>query len=102
MAISTAFALVSGLLDVEDAEHILATQHALGLPITRAGLTMDMLLRGIHDARKHRGGQLRMPILCGIGEAMFIDEISEPRLEEALAFIRSWSSGGRKQSRYTA
>lgn len=102
MAISTAFALVSGLLDIEDAEHILATQHALGLPITREGLTMDMLLRGIHDARKHRGGQLRMPILCGIGEAMFIDEISEPRLEEALAFIRSWSSGGRKQSRYTA
>jgi len=102
MAIATAFAVVSGFLDVEDAEQILITQRALGLPIIRAGLTMDMLLRGIHDARKHRGGQLRMPVLCGIGEAMFVDEISEARLEEALAFIRSWSSAGQKKSRYTA
>jgi hypothetical protein len=43
-----------------------------------------------------------MPILRGIGEAMFIDDISEPRLEEALAFVRSWSSGGQKKSRRIA
>jgi 3-dehydroquinate synthetase/predicted NBD/HSP70 family sugar kinase len=102
MAIATALAVVSDFLDIEDAEQILATQQALGLPTMRAGLTIDMLLRGIHDAKKHRGGQLRMPVLCGIGEAMFVDEISEVRLEEALAFIQSWSSGGRKKSRYTA
>ena len=93
MAIATALAVVLGILDIEDAKRIVATQHALGLPIVRAGLTMEMLLRGAHEAEQHRGGQLRMPILCGIGEAMFIDEISEPQLEEALALIRSWSSG---------
>lgn len=93
MAIATAFAAVSGILDIEDAERIFVAQDALELPIVRAGLTMDMLLRGVHEAKRHRGGQLRMPVLCGIGEAMFIDEISEPQLEEALAFIRSWSSG---------
>jgi 3-dehydroquinate synthetase/predicted NBD/HSP70 family sugar kinase len=102
MAVSTALAVVSDLLDVQEAEQILSTQHALGLPIIREGLTMDMLLRGIHDARKHRGGHLRMPVLCGIGEAVFIDEISESRLDEALAFVRSWSSPGQKKSRYTA
>jgi 3-dehydroquinate synthetase/predicted NBD/HSP70 family sugar kinase len=102
MAIATALAAVSDILDIEDAEQILATQHALGLPVVRAGLTMDMLLRGVHEAKKHRGGQLRMPILRGIGEAMFIDDISEPRLEEALAFVRSWSSGGQKKSRRIA
>jgi 3-dehydroquinate synthetase/predicted NBD/HSP70 family sugar kinase len=93
MAITTALAVVLGILDCEDAERIFATQYALGLPIIRAGLTMDMLLRGAHEAERHRGGQLRMPVLCGIGEAMFIDEMSESQLEEALAFIRSWSSG---------
>ena len=93
MAIATAFAAVSGILDLEDAERIFITQDALELPITRAGLTMDMLLRGVHEAKRHRGGQLRMPVLCGIGEALFIDEISEPQLEKALAFVQSWSSG---------
>jgi len=102
MALATALAAVTGILDIEDAEQILATQHALGLPIVRAGLNMDMLLRGVHEAKKHRGGQLRMPILCGIGEAIFIDEISKPGLEQALAFVRSWSSGGQATSRRTA
>ena len=93
MAVSTALAVVSDFLDIQDAERILLTQEAVGLPVVRAGLTIDMLLRGVHEAKRHRGGHLRMPILCGIGEAVFIDEISESRLEEALAFIRSWSAG---------
>jgi len=93
MALATALAMILGILDIEDAERILATQHALGLPIVRAGLTMDMLLRGVYEAKRHRGGQLRMPILRGIGEAMFIDEVTEHQLEEAVAFIRSWSGG---------
>ncbi len=102
MATATALAAVSGILDIEDAERVLHTQHNLGLPIVRAGVTMDMLLRGVHEAKKHRGGQLRMPILCGIGEAMFTDDISESQLEEALAFVRSWSSGGQKSTRRIA
>jgi 3-dehydroquinate synthetase/predicted NBD/HSP70 family sugar kinase len=102
MAIATALGVVLGVLDTEDAERILSTQHALGLPIVRAGLTVDMLLRGVHEARRHRGGQLRMPVLCGIGAAMFINEISEPQLEEALAFIRSWSSRSMVEARQSA
>jgi 3-dehydroquinate synthetase/predicted NBD/HSP70 family sugar kinase len=93
MALATALTVVQDILDIEDAERILATQHALGLPIIRAGLTMDMLLRGIHEATKHRGGRLRMPVLCRIGEAIFIDEVTEHQLEEAMAFVQSWSSG---------
>jgi 3-dehydroquinate synthetase/predicted NBD/HSP70 family sugar kinase len=102
MAIATALAVVLGALDTENAERILSTQHALGLPIVRAGLTVEMLLRGIHEAKRHRGGRLRMPLLCGIGEPMFIDEISEPQLQEALASIRSWSSRSMVEARQSA
>jgi|SRR5579872_232693 len=93
MSFSTALAVVAGYLNIQDAEQIFVTQDSLGLPIVRNGLTTDMLLRGIHEAQRHRGGRLRMPILRGIGEAIFIDEVSESSLDEALAFIRSWSSG---------
>ncbi len=93
MAVATALAVVLDILDFTDAERILATQCALGLPIFRTGLTIDMLLRGLQEAKRHRGGQLRMPILCGLGQATFIDEITEHQLEEAVAFVRSWSSG---------
>jgi 3-dehydroquinate synthetase/predicted NBD/HSP70 family sugar kinase len=102
MSVVTALAVVLGVLDIEDAERILRTQHALGLPIVRAGLTVDLLLRGIQEAKRHRGGRLRMPILCGIGVVMFIDEISQPQLEEALAFIRSWSGGSALEVRRSA
>jgi 2-epi-5-epi-valiolone synthase len=102
MAIATALAVALGALDTENAERILSTQHALGLPIVRAGLTVEMLLRGIHEAKRHRGGRLRMPLLCGIGEPMFIDEISEPQLQEALASIRSWSSRSMVEARQSA
>jgi 3-dehydroquinate synthetase/predicted NBD/HSP70 family sugar kinase len=91
MAVATALAVVLGILDVNDAEQILVTQHALGLPIVRTGLTIEMLLRGASEAKKHRGGHLRMPILCRIGEAVFIDEVTGPELEQGLAFLRSWS-----------
>jgi 2-epi-5-epi-valiolone synthase len=91
MAVATGLATLLGMLDFGDAERILATQHVLGLPIVRPGMTLDMLMRGIHDAKKHRGGKLRMPILRGIGEATFIDEVSETQLQQALAFVQSWS-----------
>jgi len=93
---------VLGILDTEAAERILSTQHALGLPIVRAGLTVDLLLRGVHEARRHRGGQLRMPVLCGIGAAIFINEISETQLGEALAFTQSWSSRSMLEARQSA
>jgi 3-dehydroquinate synthetase/predicted NBD/HSP70 family sugar kinase len=102
MAIATALAVVLDVLDVEDAERILVTQRSLGLPMFREGLTVDMLLHGIHEAKRHRGGQLRMPVLCGIGAATFIDEVGQPQLEQALAFIRTWSSGSTLEARRSA
>jgi 3-dehydroquinate synthase len=91
MAVATALATVSGILDIGDAQRILTAQHALALPIVRPELTTGMLFRGIREAQRQRGGHLRMPVLCGIGEAVFINETSGPRLEQALAFLRSWS-----------
>ena len=93
MALSTGLAVVLDILDIEDAHRILATQHALGLPIVRSGVTTEMLLRGVQEAKKHRGGELRMPVLGGIGEALFLDEVTEAQLQEALSFVYSYSSG---------
>ena len=93
MAISTGLAVVMDLLDHKDAEHILATQYNLGLPIVQSGLSVDMLMRGAHEAKKTRGGRLRMPVLCGIGEAVFVDEVTQLELDKALNFIRHWYHG---------
>jgi len=92
MALATALAALRGTLNVEQAERILDVQFSLGLPIAAPEVTVEMLLHGVCDAKKHRGGQLRMPILTGIGHASFIDEISEEQLNEALSFVRAWSS----------
>jgi hypothetical protein len=79
-----------GMLDFETAQRILSVQDRLGLPIARSAMTVDMLAQGIRDARKHRGGRLRMPVIRAIGDAIFIDEVSDAMLAEALALIQSW------------
>jgi len=91
MAVTTGIAVATGSLGVREAERVLTTQQALGLPILREGTTVDMLVRGMRDARKHRGGRLRMPVLSGIGEATFVDEVSDSQLEESIDFIRARS-----------
>ena len=102
MAIATALAVVLGVLNIEDAERILTVQRALGLPMVSDAVTVQMLERGIEDARKHRGGRLRMPILCGIGQVMFADEVSHSQLLEALALIRSWDAESTLEARQSA
>jgi len=93
MAIATALAVVMGILDIRDAEQVLSTQHTLGLPIMRSEVTVEMLSGGAHEAVKARGGRLRMPLLARIGEAVFVDQVSESELAKALAFLESWSDG---------
>ncbi len=102
MAIATALAVVMDILNVEDAKRILTVQSTLGLPIVRDEVTVDMLIRGIEDARKHRGGRLRMPVLCGIGRVMFLDDVSRLQLLEALTFVRAWASEGALEARQSA
>jgi 2-epi-5-epi-valiolone synthase len=102
MAIATGLAVVLGVLNIEDAERILTVQRALGLPMVRDEITVDMLRRGIEDARKHRGGRLRMPVLSGIGQVTFIDEVSHSQFLEALAFIRSWDAASTLEARQSA
>jgi 3-dehydroquinate synthetase/predicted NBD/HSP70 family sugar kinase len=92
MSIATALAIRLGILDRNDAERIFLTHQALGLPITREGMTPEMLQRAIRDAEKHRGGRLRMPLLRRVGEATFINVVSERELAEALAYVQCWSS----------
>jgi len=92
MAIATMLAVVLGVLDIEDAERILTVQSALGLPVVRDEIAVQMLIQGVEDAKKHRGGRLRMPILRGIGEVHFLDDASHLQLHEALTLIRSWNT----------
>jgi 3-dehydroquinate synthetase/predicted NBD/HSP70 family sugar kinase len=91
MALATALAALLGMLDFDTAQRILSMQDSLGLPMMRPGVSVDMLSGAIHDATKHRGGRLRMPILRGIGTVTFIDEVSETLLAESLSFIQGWS-----------
>ncbi len=102
MAIATGLAVVMGVLRIEDAERILTVQRALGLPMVRDEITVEMLGRGIQDARKHRGGRLRMPVLSGIGQVIFIDEVSQSQLLEALTFIRAWDTESALEARQSA
>lgn len=92
MALATALAALRGTLDFPDAQRILDTQYGLGLPITRTEITKEMLRRGLQDAIKHRGGRLRMPILRGIGDAIFVDQIGDAELADAISFLQPWAN----------
>jgi|SRR5271169_4622785 len=48
---------------------------------------------GQAQAKRNRGIQLRMCVLRAVADAMFIDDMSGPRRDVALALIGFWSSG---------
>jgi 3-dehydroquinate synthetase/predicted NBD/HSP70 family sugar kinase len=96
MALATALSTLRGVLDFADAERILDTQYRLGLPMTRTEITDEMLRRGLCDATKHRGGRLRMPILRGIGDAIFVDQIGDEELADAISFLQGWAHARRQ------
>lgn len=55
----------------------------LGLPSWHPLCTPEVLLPTLADTVRHRNGLRRLPLLVGIGRAVFVNDVTEHELTEA-------------------
>lgn len=91
LAVTVMLSRNRGLLSPAAAERILAVQDALGLPTDHPQMTRELLAEALAGTALHRDGQQRLPLLTGIGRAVFVGGVTEAELGEALSAVRTWS-----------
>lgn len=89
MAFSLALAAVKNLLRISDAVDAIELIQNSGLPITHPDFNVDMVRAAVDDTVKHRDGLLRMPLTQGIGSGIFVNDLNENEIRQAMGFLET-------------
>jgi len=87
MALSTALSVSRGLISEADAERVLATMRALRLPTSHELCRPEFLWEALQESVDHRDGLQRTPLAVGIGDAMFVNDLSQAEVADAAAWL---------------
>lgn len=87
MALSTALSVARRLVSESEADRILTTMRAVGLPTSHELCQPDFLWEALEEAVAHRDGLQRMPLPVGIGDATFVNDVSLAELACAAAWL---------------
>lgn len=90
MAICVIMAFNRKLLSKSERDRILEVYRALDLPIIDCNLcTCDLLMAALEDTTSHRDGLQRIPLPNGIGNAVFVNDITKEEIQAAVDFLKS-------------
>jgi 3-dehydroquinate synthase len=91
MALSCAIACRRGILDAQTLALVLDTLSRLELPLGHPACDEALLVRGVADTTRHRGGRLRLPVPRRPGEPVFLEDVSRHELAVASMLVRDWT-----------
>eukprot|EP00879_Flechtneria_rotunda_P023442 GHRR01024795.1.p1 GENE.GHRR01024795.1~~GHRR01024795.1.p1 ORF type:complete len:285 (+),score=106.24 GHRR01024795.1:475-1329(+) len=83
MALSTELSAGRGLLTSKERLRVLDLMHALRLPLWHESVDMKLLMKGLEDMTRARDGLQRVPLMKGIGAAVFVNDITEAEMQAA-------------------
>ncbi|MFF7635342.1 sedoheptulose 7-phosphate cyclase [Kitasatospora sp. NPDC008050] len=89
MALTTVLGWRRGLLDTQQRDRVLGVMRALELPRHHDLLDADLLARALQDTVRHRDGEQRLPLPVGIGDAVFVNDVSHGELAVAVEDLRT-------------
>ena len=90
VAVDTMYSACVGLLDRGDADRVVRTLAALGLPTTHPLLAdAGSVIAGLEEFREHLGGRLTITLLRGIGSSVDVHEIDGEVLARAMEITAS-------------
>ncbi|KAI8826904.1 Dehydroquinate synthase-like protein [Fimicolochytrium jonesii] len=89
MALTTIVARNRGLLSSAEAVRVINLMRNLGLAISHPKLTSSCCAQSLKDVTAGRGGFQRTPLMHGIGEATFVDDLTIFELEKALCNLNN-------------
>lgn len=79
-----------GLLSSEDFDRIVTTARGLGLATSHPLFCdTDILMEGFEDTIRHRGGNQHLALLTGIGETVFVNDVTRDDVAAAAEEMRA-------------
>ncbi|MFF0861372.1 sedoheptulose 7-phosphate cyclase [Nonomuraea sp. NPDC003560] len=88
MAFCTVLARHRGWLTREQQDRIIRLMGELRLPSWHPVCTSALITRALQETTRHRDGRQRLPLPVGIGQACFVDDLTDTELIAALAELR--------------
>jgi 3-dehydroquinate synthase len=88
--ISTLIARRRNLLSEEDADRIFRLTDALGIVLDTFKLDPCLLWQSLTERTYHRNGLQRVPMPCGIGDCVFLNDINMSEVEAAAKALEEW------------
>jgi 3-dehydroquinate synthase len=89
MALTTVLAARRGLVSSVKCARILALMARLRLPLWHPLLQPDLLREALTDTIRHRDGRQRLPLPVGIGNGIFVDDLTPNELSRAASELRA-------------
>jgi len=87
MALTTEIAYRRGLVSSTERDRVVAVMAALDLPVHHPTCIPDLLARALADTTRHRDGQQRLPLPRGIGDAVFVNDVTQDEIARAGAAL---------------
>ncbi|PLR50215.1 sedoheptulose 7-phosphate cyclase [Chimaeribacter arupi] len=87
MALCVALANGRGLLTPEETDRALSLIQKSGLPLSHPVFNLHLLEKALSDTIKHRDGLQRIPLSDGIGNVVFVNDLTLNELANALNFL---------------
>lgn len=88
IAICVTLSYNRGLLTQKELKRIFSVYKALGLLIYHQFCEPKLLMEALEDSTIHRDGLQRMPLPKGIGEGVFVNDITYQEIENAVYILR--------------
>jgi len=97
MALTVVLAHRRGLLTAEEQDRALDLLVRAGLPIRHPAFDLPLVAEALEDTTRHRDGLQRVPLTAGIGDAVFVNDLTVEELGTALEVLerRAVSVAGR-------
>ena len=73
-----------GYITMDIVQRVFACMQSLSLPTNSPDLTSKLAWQSLKDAIEHRHGEMRVPLITEIGEAICVNDITVEELDRAL------------------
>lgn len=91
MALTTQMSYARGLITAEEHSRVIGIMQRFRLPMWHPVCGPDLFLKGLKDTTKARDGLQRVPLMCGIGCAVFVNDISPAEIYDAAAALQNFA-----------
>lgn len=83
MALTTHMSYNRGLISQAERDRVLSVMEALMLPMNHSVCNSSLFMKALTDTTKARDGWQRMPLMKGIGSAIFVNDVTAEEISTA-------------------